>query len=1024
MHNSGGFFVKLRGVNATVAVPLPMPHGKLIPSMPLSPLRTVRRTVFRTALGLLFLGAFNMVSAANVAKTTRLALATATVATTTATATISATTAKAIVTSTLTQTPRTASYRAQSFNAAQGAINNVLVGVTVLQDGRIAIISDRGPPMVFDGHRFQAFEHEADAPFPAQGSYAIVQRRDGVVFVISRERGVLRYADKRWATVPLPDGATGNRVSLGSDGNDVLIATNTGVYLLRSDAKPMVKLSTIAKVTALAQAMDGTLWIGAQSGLYRVAPGGTTSEAVFTSEISNVHIWCLTVDSQGRVLIGTRGLGLGIVEGDSLRFIRQENGLPHDVVRAIVCVEGAIWLATAGGGIAKIEGSEISVFDSTDGLASDTVTWLTPDAGGVLWATTAGAGLSRLWPSGFSHVVDKTGRRGGFHYALHRDAKGQIWAGSNEGLSHIRGLISTRIGAPGNAQAGTVLSIVDAPEDRLLLGTRRGLFSYKNNEGFRLIVGAGNLTDVRVLKRRDGTIIVASESALWRYSGNGLVPLAKLPSGAVESLFDDIELGLLIATNRGAYSYNGSEVQALGKTARRGNFYRDGDALLVTGENLSIWRKDDWQDIALVSGQAGSGQIFSIYGGATRVWMTAPAGLLSVSRQALQEIVEAKAAAGAGGGVANPLLLPADRLSLQDGLASTEFESSAQAFLSIEQGGIYFVSTGGVSLLEPAVLQRPLPVNRVSVMHLANESASFAAVSGVILPAGTRRVALSLAALPAAMSSNMRVRYRLSPIETSFRDDAGLREAVYGGLGPGNYQLELESDLNLQQSASTFAFQIAPLPLERLSVRIALMLLALGVVVLLPLLHIRSLRVQREALLASVAEKTESLQRQAVTDGLTSLKNRRAFDQALTSALAGAGEVGLVMLDVDYFKRYNDTLGHPAGDQCLIALGEAFQQVADENDAFAARIGGEEFAILIHRDAPTKLAQVACAAHQAVVAIALPHPHAPKGVVSVSVGAAFAKNADANDLLRRADSALYDAKQQGRDCVVIAAEVG
>ncbi len=928
---------------------------------------------------------------------------------------------------------RTASYRAQSFNAAQGAINNVLLGVTVLQDGRIAIISDRGPPMVFDGHRFQEFEHDADAPFPAQGGYAIVQRNDGVVFVITRERTLLRYANKRWSTVALPDNAPGYRVSLSNNGKELLIATNIGLYLLRQDNQPITKLSTIPNITAVAQARDGTLWIAAQSGLFRIAAGGTASEAMFESEIVNVHIWCLTIDPQGRLLIGTRGLGLGIVEDDELQFVRQADGLPHDVVRAIVCLDSAIWVATAGGGIAKIDGDDISVFNSTDGLASDSVTWLAPDSAGVLWATTAGAGLSRLWPSGFSHVVDKFGRRGGFHYALHRDPKGQLWSGSNVGLSRINGLVSTRVGAPSVAQASTVLSIVDTPDGRLLLGTRRGLFTYKAAEGFRAVNGGDNLTNVEVLRRRDGTIVVGSERSLWRYSGTNLVLLAQFPGAVISSLFDDAQLGLLVATNRGAFLYTGSNVvQPMGKLARRGIFYRDGDMLLVTGEKLSVWRDNDWRAIDVRIGRRSSGQVFSIYRAGSRVWLTSQEGLLSVPRLTLQSATTSPTAGSVDTAKpysaakpydnVPPLTLQVDRFSLQDGLASTEFETSAQAFLATENGGIYFVSTGGVSLLEPTVLQRPLPETRVSVVDLANENTSFSATSGTILPAGTRRVALSLAALPAAMSTNMRVRYRLSPIETTFRDDAGLREAVYGGLGPGYYQLELESDLGLQRSANTFAFQIAPLPLERWSVRIALSLFALALVVVLPLMHIRSLRLQRESLLASVAEKTESLQKQAVTDGLTSLKNRRAFDQALATNLAGSNNIGLIMLDVDYFKRYNDNLGHPAGDKCLIAIAQVLQNVADENGAFAARIGGEEFALLLSGVESERVVQLSHAIHAAIVALALPHPAAPNGTVSVSVGAALAKNADSAELMRRADAALYAAKEAGRDRVVIAAD--
>lgn len=165
-------------------------------------------------------------------------------------------------------------------------------------------------------------------------------------------------------------------------------------------------------------------------------------------------------------------------------------------------------------------------------------------------------------------------------------------------------------------------------------------------------------------------------------------------------------------------------------------------------------------------------------------------------------------------------------------------------------------------------------------------------------------------------------------------------------------------------------------------------------------------------------ELNEDLALQTLTDALTNLKNRRAFDRLLANEYARSlrtrSPLALLMVDVDHFKAYNDQYGHVAGDQALQAVAAAIQSEARAYD-HVARYGGEEFGVILPDTQVADVRVVAERIRQAVQAIAGLHRS-----ITASVGAAMADvNASPTDLVERADQALYDAKQNGRNRVRI-----
>jgi diguanylate cyclase (GGDEF)-like protein len=193
----------------------------------------------------------------------------------------------------------------------------------------------------------------------------------------------------------------------------------------------------------------------------------------------------------------------------------------------------------------------------------------------------------------------------------------------------------------------------------------------------------------------------------------------------------------------------------------------------------------------------------------------------------------------------------------------------------------------------------------------------------------------------------------------------------------------------------------------------------------------RDYRTSLEAMMrAEMAETSEKqFQEMSKTDALTGLPNRRFLDERLGEWFAGDGSAAAVMMiDIDHFKLFNDTLGHPAGDECLKLIADAFRSAFSEPDAFCARFGGEEFILAIRHAEERDARHLANTVVRAIEALGIPHPGRNDGVevVTVSVGVALkppAERVSQHEMLSQADEALYQAKRGGRNRFVMRNDV-
>jgi diguanylate cyclase (GGDEF)-like protein len=184
-----------------------------------------------------------------------------------------------------------------------------------------------------------------------------------------------------------------------------------------------------------------------------------------------------------------------------------------------------------------------------------------------------------------------------------------------------------------------------------------------------------------------------------------------------------------------------------------------------------------------------------------------------------------------------------------------------------------------------------------------------------------------------------------------------------------------------------------------------------------------AIALQQSELHQQLLAANQELEHLSTTDGLTQVANRRQFDDILATewrrAQRDQRELTLILCDIDYFKQYNDTYGHPAGDDCLVAVAQTLQRCVNRATDCVARYGGEEFALILPNTNLDGAIVVVQHIQTAIAALNIKHaahPTCARLTFSFGISVALPHSLpDVAELVKRADLALYQAKQAGRN---------
>ncbi|MET0208728.1 MAG: diguanylate cyclase, partial [Burkholderiaceae bacterium] len=408
-------------------------------------------------------------------------------------------------------------------------------------------------------------------------------------------------------------------------------------------------------------------------------------------------------------------------------------------------------------------------------------------------------------------------------------------------------------------------------------------------------------------------------------------------------------------------------------------------------------------------------------------WVTCNRGFYRVARTELDAFIDGRAATvrsvGFGPG---------------DTVRATSFAGGLQSAGAVDaQGQVWLPSSSGLVIIDPDRLPGggATPQVRISGISVDGQPVRDPGAGVLALPPGPVALSVSYTASTLREADRARFRFWMEGLSKRWTDVGGDRELAFPALTHGRYRLRLAVSVDgerWRESETPLTLQIRPRFHETgwfVALAGAGSLLLFAVMVRLRTRQLRQRQDEMERLVAlrteELREANEHLQRLSFSDATTGLANRRRFNEAVAEewrrARRAGTSLGLVLADVDAFKRYNDQQGHLKGDDCLAAVASVFAEAIGRAGDLAARYGGEEFVVLLPGADHAAAMAVAHSIRAEVEALEISHPASPVSpFVTISLGVAACVpmgDRTLESLLAEADAALYRAKREGRNRV-------
>ncbi len=369
-----------------------------------------------------------------------------------------------------------------------------------------------------------------------------------------------------------------------------------------------------------------------------------------------------------------------------------------------------------------------------------------------------------------------------------------------------------------------------------------------------------------------------------------------------------------------------------------------------------------------------------------------------------------------------------------DGMRSAECSGFTQpAGWKARDGRLWFPTIEGAVVIDPDRIKTNTIAPPVVIEQVLVDRKAISSTGPSDLMPGRGDLEFHYTGLSFVDPERVKFRYKLDGFDREWVDAGTRRTAFYTNIPAGRYTFRVTACNNdgvWNQQGADVSFRLRPrfrdTPWFFGLGAVALALSGYGV----SRMRAAQVRARERELERQVTERTlqleeanAKLQNLSELDSLTGIANRRRFEETLAREWRRSTRdtlpLSLIMLDIDFFKAFNDANGHQVGDQCLRRVAQEIRAALTRPGDLVTRYGGEEFACILPSTPPRGAAAVAEALRARVETMGTRHPGAPSGVVTISLGVATAPEEAATPeaLVAAADEALYRAKRAGRNRV-------
>jgi len=880
---------------------------------------------------------------------------------------------------------------------APGLGDRFIRSLAAAPDGSLWIGTMSGLARYNEG-KFESFRRQ---PETRMDIYDLCVGTDGSVW-FSSDRGLRRLQNGVLRNYTTADGLPANGITglaAAPDGG-IWVATLKGLVSFKSE-----RFTTYSKwdgidsgpLNSVSIGGNGTVWIGGKNGSV-----GLWSKGKITTwwKGNGARIDSLREDADGTLWIAFEKLGLGRMRGQKLEVLTRKDGLPSENPDWIYeDRERNLWVGWADAGLSMFRDARFTSFGKAEGLSSDSISSVLQAADGSFWIGTSDAGVNRLENGSVTSYSLKDGLADKSALGIMQARDGSVWIGSGSGkVTRFKDGHATKFEVSGSL----------TPEVPAMVQDRNGEMWF----GFDMPNGLARLRNGHFeqvpLDGRVKALAAAPDGGLWIASY--LYGLSEWKDGKLRNY--SVKEGLSSTFLTSVYVDPAGVVWA--GTALAGlNRLKDGK---ITHYSVEQGLSDSTVSAVM---EDDNGYL----------WLAGPRGISRVSLQDLNDYAEGRIKA-----------VHSESYGYAAGLRSIECNSKAQPGIwKARDGKLWFATTAGLATIDP----RHIRTNEVLPIVLVGDILFDGKVqkkteNGMQMGPGVGRVDINFSAPSFVAPEQMQVRYRLIGVDHDWIDVAVRRSAAFSKLDPGKYRFEVKatnSDGQGNKDATSLDFEILPHYYQTYWFR-GLCVLCLGLLIWgIYLSRVRYLVRKTQELETVISQRTaelraaliiaetakEQLRDQAMHDGMTGFWNRRSIFEILANEITRCQKESqplcILMADLDHFKLVNDTWGHLAGDAVLREVSDRLRQGLRRFEA-VGRYGGEEFLILLPV-CPFPIAlRRAEELRLAVQAGMIPISGKEEIAVTCSIGVAqYTPGCSVEELIGKADAALYAAKSGGRNCV-------
>ncbi len=820
-------------------------------------------------------------------------------------------------------------------------------------------------------------------------------------------------------------------------------------------------------IRSLYRDKDGRIWVGTYNGLDRYnRKNGTFTHFGITGKAQSLlpskYVMSIKGGEGNTLWVGTWGGGLSLYNIATNTFVTYSLG-DNRVYTINTDEKGKVWAGTWGGGLYifdTVTGKSeryVNKQGNTQSLSNNIVYSIARDRSGMFWVGTKGGGVNKINLKKKNPLVlyhDKKNPASltdGDIYSFCEDSKGYIWIGTDNGLdrwNRISGKIKhfrkeTNCGLPEN----TVTVVMENSRKQLLVGTLKGIYVYHYASERFLPLKTPEGKDLSFKNQRIYAIYENHAHTLWIGTYDNGCYMIEEKTGKVEHYLHDVNVkgslsdnlvtsfletdeGLWVGTNNGLNRYrsgaktfvhyylNPDDRTSISSNSIR-TLYLDSKKRMwigTEGGGLDLYneKQNNFTHYLSRNGLSGNRVQGILEDNSGRIWCATKKGISILSPRTGRIIL----------------------LDESDGLPDSNLNYGV---LKSKDGYLYFSSRKGITRFSGTVRRHcscnpPLYVTDILTMGKKVIPIKIKTdTSVIVIPYRQNSVTFHYICLDYTDPQENEYSYFLDGFDDSWKSVGNRTAALYAGIPAGTYTFKVKASIDDGKwigKVASVRIRIEP-PFWRSwwAQIIYDLLIVLVLYVIIKMKHHYRLKkklAELEFLRNELQESNRVLKVISTKDALTGLFNRRELDARLLMEVQRARRfnepLSVLMVDIDFFKDFNDRYGRQEGDACLIRIARILTDCLPRELDFVARYGGEEFCIILPNCSLKTAKETGEKIKRAVQKKRIEHKKTGLGgILTVSIGVTsgiLPENEGPEILLKTADEALHAAKHEGRNKVV------